>query len=83
MRSATAFGGGTLIDGTGAAPRRDATVVVRDGRIKHAVSALPRSSAVVEQPGKARFGLVEPERSTRYSVRRWTRRLGDRSFALL
>ncbi len=36
--------GGTLVDGTGAAPVRDAVVVVRDGRI---VAAGPRTAVVI------------------------------------
>lgn len=45
----TAFVGATLIDGTGAAPVRDAVIVVRDGRIRCAGtrSACTTSNAVV------------------------------------
>ena len=54
--SAQALVGGTLIDGTGAAPVSDAVVVVRDGRIDCAGSrsdcAVPRGARTIDVSGK-------------------------------
>lgn len=51
-----AFVGGTIIDGTGAPPRPDATLVVRGGRIAavgpRASTAVPRGARVIDVRGK-------------------------------
>jgi imidazolonepropionase-like amidohydrolase len=51
-----AFVGATLIDGTGAAPQANATIVVRGGRIAavgpRATTAVPRGARIVEVSGK-------------------------------
>ncbi len=53
---AFAIVGATLIDGTGAPPRRDAVVIVRDGRIasvgSRATTSVPHGMPVVDATGK-------------------------------
>ena len=44
----TAIRAGTLIDGTGADPRREAVVVVEDGVIRDVAKVVPRGAAVVD-----------------------------------
>jgi imidazolonepropionase-like amidohydrolase len=58
------FKGGTLIDGTGAAPVRDAAVVVRDGRIEAVTAAgagaWPKDAEIVDVSGKTVLpGLID------------------------
>ncbi|MBI2205186.1 MAG: amidohydrolase family protein [Candidatus Rokubacteria bacterium] len=60
----TVLRGGTLIDGTGAAPVRDAAVVVRDGRIEVVGSAgsgaWPKDADVIDVSGRTILpGLID------------------------
>src|SRR5262245_6993259 len=56
--------GGTLIDGTGAAPVRDTAVVIRDGRVQAVTTASantwPKDAEIVDVSGKTVLpGLID------------------------